>query len=256
MMEAEIPSPTTHRSSSLIRKLVRKVPRLRETLYLLSQLSTLLRYRPARARTDNARDYESRPDPWGYSTPWGTEHLRIVSEILDRAMPNHFGCALDVGCGEGWITETVASRCDSLLGVDIVSVALDRAKDRCCALPHVQFADWDLQHDPAFGTFDLIILTGVIECFRTPREFRNARDKIVRMLAPGSQLLVTTTHQSDAFDHAWWCRWLPRGSQKIEEYLARGPFLEITDTVLSKTHKFTLYRRRMGLIDEASSVHG
>jgi 2-polyprenyl-3-methyl-5-hydroxy-6-metoxy-1,4-benzoquinol methylase len=254
MKEDEIPTLTTLRSNSRLRNFIRKIPRLRETLYLLSELRTLLRYRPARARADTARDYESRPDPWGYSTPWGTEHLRIVREILDRAVPNHFGSALDVGCGEGWITEAVASRCDCLLGVDIVSIALDRAKDRCRSLPHVQFADWDLQRDPALGIFDLIILTGVMECFRSASEFRNARDKIVGMLAPGSQLLVTTTHQSDAFDRAWWCRWLPRGGQKIEEYLARGPYLEITDTVLSKTHRFTLYRRRIGLIDEASSA--
>ncbi len=254
MKEDKISSHTASHSGSRLRKFIRKVPRLRETMYLLVELFTLLRYHPERARGDSARDYESSPDPWGYSTPWGTEHLRIICEILNRAVPNHFGRALDVGCGEGWITEAVASRCDSLLGVDIVSIALNRAKDRCSSLPHVQFADWDLQRDPALGTFDLIILTGVMECFRSASEFRNARDKIVGMLAPGSQLLVTTTHQTDAFDRAWWCRWLPRGSLKIEEYLARGPYLEITDAVLSKTHRFTLYRRRIVLIDESSSA--
>ena len=69
----------------------------------------------------------------------------------------------------------------------------------------------------------------------------------------GSQLLVTTTHQSDVFDRAWWSRWLPRGGRKIEEYLARGPYLEITDTFLSKTHRFTLYRRRI-VNEKASSA--
>ena len=44
--------------------------------------------------------------------------------------------------------------------------------------PACQFADWDLQRDPALGAFDLIILTGVLECFRSAKEFRNARDKI------------------------------------------------------------------------------
>ena len=150
---------------------------------------------------DSARDYESQPRSMGLfqQPPWGTEHLRIICEMLNRAVPNYFGRALDVGCGEGWITEAVASRSDSLLGVDIVSIALDRAKDRCRSLPHVQFAEWDLQRDPALGAFDLIILTGVMECFRSASEFRNACDKIVGMLGPGSQLLVTTTHQTDAF---------------------------------------------------------
>jgi 2-polyprenyl-3-methyl-5-hydroxy-6-metoxy-1,4-benzoquinol methylase len=246
MKEHEIPNQATFYVTSRIRKFIRKVPRLRETLYLLYELRTLLRYRPSRARTDNARSYESQQDPWGYSTPWGTEHLQIISEILDRASPNHFGRALDVGCGEGWITEAIASRCDSLLGVDIVLVALERARSRCRQWPHVHFADWDLQREPAFGMFDLIIFTGVLECFRSLREFRIARVKIVGMLAPGAHLLVTTTHQSEVFDRAWWSRWLPRGGQRIEEYLARDLFLEIVDTIISKTHRFTLYKKKIG----------
>jgi SAM-dependent methyltransferase len=243
------------RANSRMRKFIRKFPRLRETLYLFSELSVLARHRPARVRAEIAHEYESSPDPWGYSTPWGEEHLRIVREILDRAEPNHFRRALDVGCGEGWITEAIASRCDSLLGVDIVPVALERAKVRCRSWAHVRFADWDLQRDPPLGTFDLILLVAVFEYFRSMREHRNARNKIVEMLAPGSLLLLTTTLQTDAFDRAWWGRWLPRGGQKIEEYLARDSSLEITNVVLSKTHRFTLYRKVIGSIDNTSSAH-
>lgn len=239
--EDTLPTP---RAGSRMRKFIRKYPRLRETLYLFSELSALVRYSPARTRAELACAYESRPDPWGYSIPWGEEHLRIVREMLDRAEPNHFHRALDVGCGEGWITEAVASRCDSLLGVDFIPVALERAKVRCRSWPHVGFADWDLRRDLSLGAFDLILLIAVVEYFRSMREFRNARDKIVEMLAPGSQLLLTTTLQTDAFDRAWWGRWLPRGGQKIEEYFARDSSLEITNVVLSKTHRFTLFRRR------------
>ena len=256
MTESKIPSLPTTRSNSRVRLFIRKFPRFRETLYFLFELRTLLLYHPSRARIENAHDYETRPDPWGYSTAWGTEHLRIVGEILGRATPSRFGRALDVGCGEGWICEAIAGRCDSLLGVDIVPIALERAKERCRQWPQVHFADWDLQRDPALGTFDLIILTGVLECFRTARECRIAREKIVGMLAPEAHLLITTTHQTEVFDRAWWSRWLPRGGRRIEEYLARDPSLEITDTFSSKTHKFTLYKSRIGSIKKASTAQG
>ncbi len=250
MENHHLPDRETVHPTPLLRKIGRKFPQLRETAYLLSELRTLLVHRPWSARKENARNYESY-DPWGYSTPWGAEHLRIIRNILDRATPNHFKHAIDVGCGEGWITEAIASRCDSLLGVDIVSVALERARIRCLQWPQVYFADWDLQRDSPLGRFDLIILTGVVECFRSPKEFRIARAKTVQMLAPGGQLLVTTTHQSDVFDRAWWSRWLPRGSRRIEEYLARDQSLKIVDTVLSQTHRFTLYKRRPERTDEA-----
>jgi 2-polyprenyl-3-methyl-5-hydroxy-6-metoxy-1,4-benzoquinol methylase len=253
MMKDDIANLPALEPKSRIRRFIRTIPRLRETLYLLSEIRTLLTYRPGRARVNNARDYEQQPDPWGYSTPWGVAHLQIIREMLVRAVPNYFGRALDVGSGEGWITETIAGRCDYLLGVDIVAVALERAKHRCVAWPQVHFADWDLQRDPAVGTFDLILLTGVLECFRSARELRVAREKIVGMLAPEAHLLITTTHQTEVFDNAWWSRWLPRGSLRIEEFLASHPSLEITHTVSSKTHRLTLYKKKSESVSASSS---
>lgn len=231
-------------ASSGLKKILRSVPQLRETYYLFKALPGLLTYRSDSPQITCTRDYE-REDTWGYSSAWGKHHLRVLLDMLDRGGQNKsFRRGLEIGCGEGYVSEVVAPRCDHLLATDVVPIALDRARRRCSSFQQVHFAEWNLLTDPVSGPYDLILLMSVVEYFCSRRDFLLARNKVSTMLEPGGLLLTTTTLQNAAYDSAWWTKWLPIGGLRTSEFFAGDPTLEIVDMVVTATHQFTTFRKR------------
>jgi 2-polyprenyl-3-methyl-5-hydroxy-6-metoxy-1,4-benzoquinol methylase len=183
-------------------------------------------------------------DPWGYTTPWGSTHLRVTAELLDGERSGApFSRAFEVGCGEGFVTELLAARCESVLATDVVPAALERASQRLSGRQHVRFQTWDLLRDPAPGRYDLVVVMGVLECFTRRREFRSSRREILEMLEPGGYLLVTTTLQHPVVERSRWARWLLRGSEAIHGFLMASGQLTLCRSGSTPTHRFTLYRK-------------
>jgi len=243
--EAIQAGPVRHSAPARLKKILRSIPHLRENVYLFKALPGLLSSLAHPAQIADARDYQERQDAWGYSSAWGKNHLKVLIEMLDRAGGTaNVGRALDVGCGEGYVSESVAPLCDYLLATEVVAVALNRARERCSRFPQVHFAERNLLTDLPLGRYDLILLMGIIECFNLPRELLVARSKIAKMLEPGGLLLTTATLQHEVFDTAWWTKWLPRGAQRIAEFIAQDPALVLVDTFVTPTHQFVTYRRK------------
>lgn len=91
-----------------------------------------------------------RHDPWDYRTNrWDQERRSNIVAVLNKLGP--FERALDLGCGEGWLTETLPAH--ELYGYDISDIALSR-------LPKSVKPIYDLVE--LEGKFDLIIATGVL----------------------------------------------------------------------------------------------
>lgn len=87
------------------------------------------------------------PDPWGYKTnPEDKKRKNKILEVLDR-FPR-FERALDIGAGEGWITQDLPAE------VKHAFEQSERAKSR---LP-----EGVLPIKEPFGKYDLIIATGVL----------------------------------------------------------------------------------------------
>jgi len=226
------------------RRMLRRIHWLRSAWYFGRALADTLWDRSSRSRQEFDGQYLQQVDPWGYDTPWGETHLRVTSRFLDVASNGaRFRRVLEVGCGEGRITEILADRCDSILAVDISAAALERARQRCSSWSNIQIASWDLRVDAPPGVFDLVLVMGVLECFHSPLVLRAARSRIVEMLAPGGHLLVTSTKQNDVTENAWWGRLLPRGSRHLNGFLARHSSLEVRASATTETHLFTLYRK-------------
>jgi 2-polyprenyl-3-methyl-5-hydroxy-6-metoxy-1,4-benzoquinol methylase len=148
------------------------------------------RYHTA-ARFD--RLFKKTPDPWRYAGSPISERRHQL--ILDTLSGRRYTRLLEIGCAEGWITHSLATRADELVAADISSVALARARHACCEHRNVQFVHFDLLTDPVAGFFDCIVCAGVLVYLPMSAQ-QSVRDRLVASIAPGGDLLLE--HLRDA----------------------------------------------------------
>ena len=131
-------------------------------------------------------EYE-RPDHWNYRTdPY---ELRKYDQTLALVPPGHYRSVLEIGCSEGVFTRRLAPLADDVLGLDIVPVALERARAECAGLPNVRFRRFDLGRDTLDERFDLIFCAEVLYYVRWTRLPAVAR-QIAAWLRPGGYLVA------------------------------------------------------------------
>lgn len=95
-------------------------------------------------------DWYKTPDPWGYeSNPDDDIRKKHILEALEGY--GTFKKALDIGCGEGFITRDLPA--ERLYGFDVSQQALERLPEHIHALRRPQ----DIK-----GKFDLVVATGVM----------------------------------------------------------------------------------------------
>src|SRR5262245_42931082 len=93
---------------------------------------------------DLEAEYE-RPDHWNYrSDPY---ELRKYDQTLALLPYGHYRRALEIGCSEGAFTRRLAPLADTVLGIDIVPVALERARAECAELANLRFRQFNLERD-------------------------------------------------------------------------------------------------------------
>jgi glycosyltransferase involved in cell wall biosynthesis/SAM-dependent methyltransferase len=173
--------------------------------------------------------FRGSPDPWGYRSELGAKRLEREIAMIDQARGGSvFERAIEIGCAEGDFTRLLASRCRTLLAVDISPTALDRARANCTA-DNVTFAQWDLRSDPLSGDFDLIVVVSVLEYMARPWSIRRARRKLVAALRPGGLLVLGNVRGFRLLEQAWWSRPLLQGGKNVERFFAGHPLLEVVD---------------------------
>ncbi len=101
--------------------------------------------------------YANDPDPWRFAT---SDYEREKYAATLAALPARpFATALEVGCSIGVLTKQLATRCDSLLALDVAEAALDQARARC---PDVRFERRAIPDEWPPGAFDLIVFSEVL----------------------------------------------------------------------------------------------
>lgn len=97
-------------------------------------------------------------DPWSYeSNPEDTKRKSILlSEIPNR----EYNRVLDIGCGQGFITKDLPGQ--RIIGIDLSSEAITKAKNLESDKLRFQQCDLFNIHKELAGEFDLIIITGVL----------------------------------------------------------------------------------------------
>jgi SAM-dependent methyltransferase len=192
--------------------------------------------------------YTARADPWGYEVKkFEAEKFQAAAELLNGARDGaHFTRGWEIGCAEGVFTARLAQICRDLCAVDYIPLALDRARVRCRESNNVFFSEWDLNSDPAPGSFDLIVIMDVLGSLGGRREIRHARDKIVSALASGGYLLhCDCLGEPDrrGIQRSWWGRLRLRGPGNIRRFVAAHSALSEVASRETEMHLLALFRK-------------
>lgn len=104
--------------------------------------------------------YAENPDPWDYEK--NSDDLKRKKTLLE-ALPKHkFNKVLDIGCGNGFITQSLPG--NQIYGVDISTNAIEHARKKIDN-ENITFFEgnlFDLNTKFKNEKFDLIIITGVL----------------------------------------------------------------------------------------------
>ncbi|PSR18070.1 methyltransferase [filamentous cyanobacterium CCP3] len=131
--------------------------------------------------------YQTDADPWQFETsPYEAAKYAATLAALSRP---RYASAFEIGGSIGVLTAQLATRCDSLLSVDLSTVAQAKAIQRCQHLPQVQFEIMNVPHDYPSDRFDLVLLSevGYYWCWA---DLHLAQARIYDSLKPGGHLLL------------------------------------------------------------------
>ncbi|GAA2236290.1 PIG-L family deacetylase [Herbiconiux moechotypicola] len=144
---------------------------------------------PSRSRAQEAAErfdlVHTGDDPWGFETRWYEQRKR---DILLASLPDRrFGRVLEVGCSTGVLSRALAERCDDFVGIDVSSLALERARDRLKDLSHATFDRLFVPEEWPEGAFDLIVVSEV-GYYLDDHELERLADRVLES-APGSTVV-------------------------------------------------------------------
>ena len=131
------------------------------------------------------RLYRETGDPWNYET--SAYEAEKYARSLALLPPRRFPRALEVGCSIGVMSEAIARRCDSLLGLDFAPTAIDRARAR--QIPGAQFEVAEVPKGWPDGQWDLIVLSEVLY-YLSATMLDEAIDRVAESLAPDGACLI------------------------------------------------------------------
>ncbi len=131
--------------------------------------------------------YSADPDPWKFET---SEYEANKYAATIAALPKQrYRSAFEIGCSIGVLTQKLASRCDSLLSVDVSEQALETAIERCQNIPQARFQIMSVPEKYPKQMFDLTLVSevGYYWCWE---DLKKAQKLILDRLEPGGHLLL------------------------------------------------------------------
>ncbi|MFY8148226.1 MAG: class I SAM-dependent methyltransferase [Prochlorococcaceae cyanobacterium] len=131
---------------------------------------------------------------WAFSGPDHTDAylLEPIAALLPPLPADRPGRALDLGCGNGWLSGWLAARGWQVVGVDPSATGIERARAGHPAVRfEVLFAGPDLLEHLGVEPFDLVVSTEVVEHLYAPRAWAAAAHGALR---PGGTLVCSTPY--------------------------------------------------------------
>lgn len=134
-------------------------------------------------------------------------------QVLQLLTPQAGERALDIGCGPGLTSAALGQAVgDSgvVVAVDVAEPMLDLARQRCAAMPQVQFHNLDVTQLPmATASFDIALATQVYEYVP---DVVGALKELRRVLRPGGRVLLVDTDWESAV-------WASRDDTRMRQVL-------------------------------------
>lgn len=137
--------------------------------------------------------YRTDPDPWHLDgAPYEERKRELTLASLPRA---RYGRAFEPACAAGQITALLATRCDEVVAMDLVTIALERLRQR--RLSRVDVRRGAMPHDWPEGVFDLVVLSEVLYFLSPEQRALTARMTVEGLADDGQVLAVHWRHDFD-----------------------------------------------------------
>jgi len=131
--------------------------------------------------------YGANEDPWQFTTsPYERDKYADTVASLPRQI---YGSGFEIGCSIGVLTKQLATRCHSLLSVDVSEVALRQARQRLAGSPHVRIENRIIPTDFPDELFDLIVVSEV-GYYWSMNDLLKAQQQMIDHLEVGGHLLL------------------------------------------------------------------
>ena len=167
--------------------------------------------RPRRPREVFDELYRSSSDPWQFESSFYEHRKRALSlAMLPRA---HFASVFEPGCSIGVFTQELAARADTVTATDISGRALELARSRLAAAPHVHLSQGTVPQDWPAGSFDLIVVSEIGYFLQRSELLELAARTEASLTGDGVVLLCHWRHPNDG--------WELTGDQVHEAFRAR-----------------------------------
>ena len=130
--------------------------------------------------------YDENTDPWNFAT--SSYEQRKYALTINSLPRERYRNAFEPGCSIGVLSELLASRCERLLATDIVSSALEQAKQRLRKCENVVVESRAIPGSWPDEVFDLVVLSEVAYYFDAG-SLRDILALIVRSTLPGAHVI-------------------------------------------------------------------
>ena len=178
--------------------------------HLAQRVSDLMLY----VRQQHDSMYGADADPWGFDSRF---YERRKYALTLAALPRErYVRAVEPGCSNGAFTELLAPRCDELIAFDFVEDAVERARRRLTASPHVTLACAEFPMWWPEGTGDLVVWSEVAY-YLTERGCDAAEVGLADWLRPGGHLVAV--HYTGRTDY-------PLSGDEAHRWIDGIPFLQ------------------------------
>ena len=146
--------------------------------------------------------YASVADPWSCETsPYEALKRQRTFDAIREGQPR--GPLLEIGCGQGVLTEMLGSLDHPVVAIDISPTAVQRARHRCANQASVRVVQGDVFNHLPPGPFGAIVLAEVLYYLGSSGIRRGLCDKIVdRLLNTGRIIVVDPWPDSRRIERA------------------------------------------------------